>query len=74
MIYIDKAGHLVSRDLGELHRFARQLGLRRSWFQGHNPKWPHYDVTSEALRRRAVEMGAVVVGSREVVRILKEGL
>ncbi|WP_018306318.1 DUF4031 domain-containing protein [Desulfitobacterium hafniense] len=71
MIYIDKSGHLVSPDLGELHQFARRLGLRRSWFQEHNPKWPHYDVTSETLRQRAVEMGAVMVGSREIVRMLK---
>jgi hypothetical protein len=54
--------HLFSPDLDELHAFARDLGLQRSWFQdpATMPKvsWPHYD-TVEARRGRAISMGAV---------------
>ncbi len=62
--------HLVS-DSGyaELHAFADRLELRREWFQGD-----HYDVP-EAVRAEAVRLGAVAVGSRElVVRLRDAGL
>lgn len=48
--------HLVADSLQELHEFAKQLGLRRSWFQ-HSASYPHYDVTVE-VRELALEMGA----------------
>jgi hypothetical protein len=50
-------------DPEELHRFARRLGLRREWFQP-DALHPHYDLTPDR-RRRALEMGAVFVPSRE---------
>lgn len=49
----------------ELHAFAQQLGLRRSYFQGP-PKhsvW-HYDLT-KGMRARAVRMGALEVDGGE---------
>ena len=57
------ACHLFSDDLDELHRFAAQIGLKRSWFQGGDV--PHYDLNARK-RRRAVEAGAVplMVGPR----------
>lgn len=49
--------HLVADALPELHDFARQLGLRRAWFQ-ERASYPHYDVTM-AIRARALGMGAL---------------
>lgn len=35
--------HLISDcDLGELHQFAKRVGLKREWFQ--DKRVPHYDV------------------------------
>ena len=57
----DKACHMTtdSDDIEELHRFAAHLGLKRAWFQGHNPNpaLHHYDLT-EKKRQRALDLGA----------------
>ena len=50
----------------ELHAFAVALGLRREWFQNH-PRHPHYDLPPDK-RELALEMGAVSVSSKELVR------
>lgn len=58
--------HLVSdASLEELHAFAAQLGLERRWFQGD-----HYDVPAE-VRERAIGLGAIPIGSAELVRRLR---
>ena len=58
--------HLVSdRSYDELHDFARRLGARRLGFQGD-----HYDI-DEIDRSRAVDLGAELVDSRELVRRLR---
>lgn len=50
-------------DYAELHRMARCIGMRPSWFQGD-----HYDLTP---RRRdiAVSLGAIEVSGLEVAMI-----
>jgi Protein of unknown function (DUF4031) len=70
--------HLFADSPDELHEFAGRLGLRRSYFQPGRPRgdgtpsrhW-HYDVTS-GKRMRAIQLGAVPVGWRESVRIMRE--
>jgi hypothetical protein len=58
--------HLVSDDsYDELHEFASQLGLPRRVFQGD-----HYDVPAD-YRERAIELGAVPISSRQLVRRLR---
>ena len=57
--------HLMADMPEELHAFAAQLGLRRSWFQDHRPFW-HYDVTA-GMRAKALALGAQPVTSREAV-------
>ncbi|WP_322038528.1 MULTISPECIES: DUF4031 domain-containing protein [Burkholderia cepacia complex] len=49
--------HLVADSLNELHDFAQQLGLRRSWFQERSI-YPHYDVTV-SVREKALMLGAL---------------
>jgi hypothetical protein len=59
--------HLVSDEsYDELHQFALAIGLERRWFQGD-----HYDVPSE-VRLAAIEAGATPVGSRELLRRLRD--
>jgi hypothetical protein len=54
--------HMVSDvDFAELHAFAARMGIARRRFQGD-----HYDLHPE-LRARAVELGAVEVGTGELV-------
>ena len=61
-----RCGHLVSdTSLEELHEFAAGLGLRREWFQVKSI--PHYDVTGKYYEL-ALERGALLVSSREIVR------
>jgi len=58
--------HLVSdRSYEELHDFARRLGKRRLGFQGD-----HYDI-DEIDRDRAIDLGAELVDSRDLVRRLR---
>jgi hypothetical protein len=61
-----RCGHLVSdHSIEELHQFAEGLGLRREWFQRKSV--PHYDLTGEHYEL-ALERGAILVSSREIVR------
>lgn len=63
----DQACHLFADSDAELHAFARSLGLRREWFQdgaGRN-RMHHYDLTV-GMRAKAVRMGAVEIGWRDV--------
>jgi hypothetical protein len=80
-IYVDEAiwhwhgrrwCHLMADDVDELHRFAHRLGVHLSSYQGP-PKTaaPHYDITGHE-RGRAIRLGAVPVGRREIVALLKK--
>jgi len=64
--------HLMADDVHELHGFAHQLGLQLSSYQGP-PKTaaPHYDITGFE-RDRAIRMGAMPVGRREIGELLRK--
>lgn len=55
-----KMSHMIAETHEELHAMADKLGLKRSWFQGD-----HYDI-SMSVRARAVQLGAVEIGMREL--------
>lgn len=61
--------HLVAESLDELHRFADELGLRRSWFQG-KASYPHYDVTT-TVRERALRLGALPGSKVQIITSAK---
>lgn len=71
MIWFDGT-HLVGSDLNELHLFAQRIGLKRSWFQAHS-QHPHYDITSERLRKLARDRGAIVVSTKKINDLAKTG-
>jgi hypothetical protein len=56
--------HLFVDQPDELHAFAAQLGLRRSWFQDKGDGLWHYDVT-DSNRAEAIRLGAAPVTWRE---------
>lgn len=62
--------HLTADTTGELHAFARQIGLRRTWYQQKPHGAWHYDVT-DPKRIEAVQLGAVEVPWREFGQIWK---
>ena len=53
--------------LDELHAMAARIGLQRRWFQGRDPRHPHYDLRP-SKRALAVTAGAVEVDAYEFVR------
>jgi hypothetical protein len=64
--------HLMADTVEELHGFAFKLGLQLSSYQGP-PKTtaPHYDITGFE-RDRAIRLGAVAVGRREIVDLFRK--
>jgi len=63
--------HLVSDDINYLHDFARQIGIKKCWFQNKRGKnQPHYDV-KESKFKDAINQGATLVSSKEIVEFLK---
>lgn len=63
--------HLTADTEGELHAFAAQLGLRRSWFQkkgDRDYRW-HYDIVP-SKRAQAVRLGAREVDRRFIGELM----
>lgn len=76
-VYVDNARnafgrmimcHMIADTLDELHAMARDIGMKREWFQPGST--PHYDVCL-MRRERAVQAGAIEVGRREIVEIIR---
>ncbi len=63
--------HLLADDTDELHRFAAQLGVQRSSYQGPpRTSAPHYDLTGFE-RDRAIGLGAVICSREDIVWVLR---
>ena len=69
----DRWSHLLADDPEELHAMAAALGIPLRGYQRHRraAALNHYDVP-EALRRRAIELGAVPVTWREMARLTRQ--
>lgn len=63
-----KMSHMIADSQDELHQMADRLGLRRQWFQDKNI--PHYDV-SQSKKKLAIELGAIEVSSRILIKIVR---
>lgn len=71
MVYSDGI-HLIASSIKELHEFAEKIGLKKHFFE--NPKkknHPHYDLTNVEIRRKAFREGAVIVSSKEIVKLCR---
>lgn len=60
--------HMLADTPEELHEMADAIGVSRKWFQPLSS--PHYDIC-QRKRQLAIEAGALVVGRREVVEIVR---
>lgn len=58
--------HLAADSLEELHQSAKEIGLKKRWFQDR-PRFPHYDVTL-SKRREAVSNGAILISLRQMIQ------
>lgn len=70
-VYFDGV-HLMSPDLVELHAFAESCGIKRCWFGGVRKEHPHYDVTSPKLKDKVLSQGAIMVETRELVKLYRK--
>ena len=76
-VYVDNAEnpfgrmimcHMLADTVAELHEFAERIGCKREWFQPLSR--PHYDL-SKSYRVAALKAGAVVLGRKELVAMMK---
>lgn len=66
MIYTDKI-HLVADTLTELHDFAKSIGLKRCYYHGVKKGHPHYDLMTISIQEKAINAGAIIVSSKEIL-------
>lgn len=63
--------HLAGDDLSELHRFAKSVGLKLSWFQRHR-RHPHYDITTPRMLGRILSRGKVImVTTKQLITVCR---
>ena len=67
--HYEQSCHLVADSVEELQEFARDMGLRKSWFQ-NKPELPHYDLTY-GWRTKAIAFGAIEVGNEKLAELMK---
>jgi Protein of unknown function (DUF4031) len=70
MILVDNIGHMVSsEDADELHEFARELGLKREWYQTprRGEYHAHYDLNTRRMIAKAKRMGAKRVKATQLI-------
>ena len=67
MVFTDGI-HLVAHNLTQLHEFAEQIGLKRHYYHGLRKGHPHYDLTNEDIRQKAIINGAGKMNSKEIVK------
>lgn len=70
MVYTDGI-HLMAASVEELHAFAEKVGIKRCWFEGVRKGHPHYDLNAQN-KNKAIDGGAILVTSRELVNKFKE--
>lgn len=58
--------HMMADSEEELFDMARAIGLKREWYQNHNPRFPHFDLTTY-MRGRAIKAGALQVSHKEMI-------
>lgn len=73
MIYLDNMGHCYSdTSLEELYDFCVvKLGLRPEW-NHYSREFPHFDIRDKSYRARVIELGAIPIANREMVRLVRQ--
>jgi Protein of unknown function (DUF4031) len=77
-VYVDSAAnrfrgmlmyHMIADTLEELHAAADRIGVTKNWWHAA-AHFPHYDIC-ESKRALALANGAVAVGRREFVKVIR---
>ena len=77
-VYVDEARyryrrmimcHMLADTPAELHAMADRIGVARRWYQRH-ASTPHYDI-AKSKRQLALAAGALELGRREVVEVIR---
>ena len=64
--------HMVADSIPLLHKFAEEINIKKCWFENkRGKKRPHYDVRERRIAD-AIENGALLVDSRDIIKFLKE--
>lgn len=63
--------HMIADTLDELHHFASQIGLKRSWVHTSSTGIVHYDLRP-SKRALAIQHGAIPVSAQEFIARAKE--
>src|SRR3546814_8115244 len=67
--------HMFSPNIDDLHQFAREIGMRREWFQDPRTSskisWPHYDIIAQR-RQVALSLGAIAVGRHQPIALSRD--
>ena len=71
MIYTDKI-HLVADSINELHKFAIFIELKKCYYHGFKKGHPHYDLTNNKILNKAIDNGAIIKNSKEILLISKK--
>jgi len=63
--------HLLADDIDELHRFAQNIGVKRTSYQGPpRTATPHYDLTGYE-RGLALRAGAIACSRQEIIAVAR---
>ena len=65
--------HLVAETIPELHKFAKEIGLKHHFYHGKRKRHPHYDLTNEEIRKKAYDHGAIPMSARSIVKCFQRG-
>lgn len=65
----DRACHMIADSERELHIFARNISLKRCWFQTNTI--PHYDLTPNK-RAQAIRLGALEITDKRLVMMINK--
>lgn len=73
MIYLDGLGHLFSDvSVVELYEFAvKKLKMKSTW-NHYSRNFPHFDITTDGMRRKAVALGAREIDLRHSLVLIKK--
>ena len=63
--------HMIADTLDELHRFAAQIGLKRSWVHISSTGIVHYDLRP-SKRVLAIQRGAIPLSGQEFIARARE--
>lgn len=62
--------HMLADTHEELVRMADQIGIQRKWIQKKGTAYEHFDICI-AKKKKALQQGAIPIGSRELVALIK---